>query len=63
MKLIALVIIKMMIIPLFNLDNMSFRKEKKFRFNKSELKLLKFSLIEKGMKVKGCKTIIGNFRN
>ena len=51
MKLIALVIIKMMIIPLFNLDNMSFRKEKKFRFNKSELKLLKFSLIEKGMKV------------
>ncbi len=30
---------------------MSFRKEKKFKFSRSELKLLKFSLIEKGMKV------------
>ena len=30
---------------------MSFRKEKKFRLSQSELKLLKFSLLEKGMKV------------
>ena len=30
---------------------MSYRKEKKFRLNKSELKLLKFSLLGKGMEV------------
>ena len=30
---------------------MSFRKEKKFKLSKSELQLIKFSLIKKGMKV------------
>ncbi len=30
---------------------MSFRKEKKFKLNNSELKFLKFSLLEKGMEV------------
>ena len=37
---------------------MSFRKEKKFKLSKSELKLLKFSLLEKGMKVSYPKRII-----
>ena len=37
---------------------MSFRKEKKFKLSKSELKLLKFSLLEKGMKVLYPKRII-----
>ena len=30
---------------------MSYRKEKKFRLNRSESKLLKFSLLEKGMEI------------
>ena len=37
---------------------MSFRKEKKFKLSRSELKLLKFSLLEKGMKVLYPKRII-----
>ena len=37
---------------------MSFRKEKKFKLSQSELKLLKFSLIEKGMEVLYPKRII-----
>ena len=37
---------------------MSFRKEKKFKLTRSELKLLKFSLLEKGMKVLYPKRII-----
>ena len=37
---------------------MSFRKEKKFKLDRSELKFLKFSLMEKGMKVLYPKRII-----
>ncbi len=37
---------------------MSYRKEKKFRLNKSELQLLKFALLEKGMELLYPKRII-----
>ena len=37
---------------------MSFRKEKKFKLSQSELNLLKFSLIKKGMQVLYPKRII-----
>ena len=51
-------IIKLTKIQFLTLDNMSFRKEKKFNLSINELKLLKYSLLEKGMKVLYPKRII-----
>lgn len=56
--LVVLVIIKLIKIQLLTLDSMSFRKEKKFKLRRSELKLFKFSLLEKGMKVLYPKRVI-----
>ena len=39
---------------------MSFRKEKKYKLNKIELKFLKFSLVEKGMKILYPKRVINS---
>ena len=60
MKSTVLVIIRLIVTQSLILSDMSFRKEKKFKLSKSELNLLMFSLIEKGMEPLYQKRIINS---